>query len=94
MGNKIMSFPKVVIGNLHRLETATRRISPIETFGDDGKKYNSHSKLDLESHRFFDNNGFTLIELLVVVLARLNTVTYAKVMVLPGESDGVSYLIQ
>ncbi len=41
---------------------------PIETLGDDGKKYNSHSKLDLESHRFFDNNGFTLIELLVVVL--------------------------
>ncbi len=35
---------------------------------DDNKKYNSHSKLDLESHRFFNNNGFTLIELLVVVL--------------------------
>ncbi len=97
--NKIKSFPKFVIGNLHRLETALRKRSPIETLGDDGKsengeilkqvqgdsilgiqgdgtlgvrddnkKYNSHSKLDLESHRFFDNNGFTLIELLVVVL--------------------------
>ncbi len=66
--NKIKSFPKVLIGNLRRLGTTIRRGSSIETFGDDSKKYNSHSKLDLESHRFFDNYGFTLIELLVVVL--------------------------
>ncbi len=139
--NKIKSFPKFVIGNLHRLETALRRRFPIETLGDDStfclcrhpeldsgsavikksvmpegsypassygmngeilkqvqddskrklnneipvrrpaglrddsrgvrdnnKKYNSHCKLDLKSHRFFDNSGFTLIELLVVVL--------------------------
>ncbi len=105
--NKIRSFPKFVIGNLHRLGTTIRRRSPIETLGDDNrkdndemlkqvqhdgrgkengetlnqvqgdgtlgvrddsKKYNSHCKLDLESHRFFDNSGFTLIELLVVVL--------------------------
>ncbi len=41
---------------------------PKVVIGDDNKKYNSHSKLDLESHRFFNNSGFTLIELLVVVL--------------------------
>ncbi len=52
-GNKIKSFPKVVIGNLHRLGTIIRRRSPIETLRDDGRK---------------NNYGFTLIELLVVVL--------------------------
>ncbi len=34
--NKIKSFPKVAIGNPHRLGTTIRRGSPIETLGDDG----------------------------------------------------------
>ncbi len=34
--NKTMSFPKVVIGNLHCLGTTIRRGSPIKTLGDDG----------------------------------------------------------
>ncbi len=56
-GNKIMSFPKVVIGNLHRLESSIRKGSPIKTLGDDGI-YKKRSVM----------YGFTLIELLVVVL--------------------------
>ncbi len=47
-----MSFPKVVMGNLHRFQHNTRWRSPIKALGDDR----------------FNNNGFTLIELLVVVL--------------------------
>ncbi len=56
--NKIKSFPKVVIGNLHRLGTTIRRGSPIKTLGDDSRKDNGGK----------NNYGFTLIELLVVVL--------------------------
>ncbi len=60
-GNKNMSFPRNVVGNLNRLGN-TRRRYPTETFGYD------NTNLMSGLHPTYNSKGFTLIELLVVVL--------------------------